>query len=111
MEVFTPEVLSFIISSDKLGVVAILILVVFGLAGFNMYLIKNLNTSISQVAKNIERTNELYTQSLNFHKDFINDLKGSLQEIKSQNSEILDCCKEVKLVNRYIRHIDDSANG
>nr|DAR76835.1 MAG TPA: hypothetical protein [Caudoviricetes sp.] len=88
--------LDFVLHSDKLGVVSILILVVFGLVGFCYYIIKALKEPMHQLAENGRVSNELFKQALDYSRDLNNEIRSDLKEIKVKTDSIHDCCKEVK---------------
>lgn len=90
------QFLDFVLHSDKLGVVGILILVVFGLVGFCYYIIKALKEPMHQLAENGRVSNELFKQALDYSRDLNNEIRSDLKEIKVKTDSIHDCCKEVK---------------
>ncbi len=91
------QVLNFALQADKLGVVSILILVVFGLVGFCVYTIKSLKEPMHQLAENGKVSNELFKQAMDYSRDLNNEIRGDLKDIKSKTNDIHDCCKEVRL--------------
>lgn len=90
------QVLNFALQADKLGVVSILILVVFGLVGFCYYTIKALKEPMHQLAENGKVSNELFKQAMDYTRDLNSEIRSDLKEIKIKTDSIHDCCKEVK---------------
>ena len=90
------QVLNFALQADKLGVVSILILVVFGLVGFCYYTIKALKEPMHQLAENGKVSNELFKQAMDYTRDLNNEIRSDLKEIKVKTDSIHDCCKEVR---------------
>ena len=90
------QVLNFALQADKLGVVSILILVVFGLVGFCYYTIKALKEPMHQLAENGKVSNELFKQAMDYTRDLNSEIRSDLKEIKIKTDNIHDCCKEVK---------------
>lgn len=90
------QVLNFALQADKLGVVSILILVVFGLVGFCYYTIKALKEPMHQLAENGKVSNELFKQAMDYTRDLNSEIRSDLKEIKVKTDSIHDCCKEVK---------------
>lgn len=90
------QFLDFVLHSDKLGVVGILILVVFGLVGFCYYIIKALKEPMHQLAENGRVSNELFKQALDYSRDLNSEIRSDLKEIKVKTESIHDCCKEVR---------------
>lgn len=90
------QFLDFVLHSDKLGVVSILILVVFGLVGFCYYIIKALKEPMHQLAENGRVSNELFKQALDYSRDLNSEIRSDLKEIKVKTESIHDCCKEVR---------------
>ena len=101
MEAQTGEILNFVLQSDKLGVVAILLLVVFGLVGFSFYSMKNLKEPMSQIAENGKVSNELFKQAMEYSKELNSEIRGDLREIKLKTQDIHDCCKETKMIGLH----------
>ena len=90
------QVLNFALQADKLGVVSILILVVFGLVGFCYYTIKALKEPMHQLAENGKVSNELFKQAMDYTRDLNSEIRSDLKEIKVKTESIHDCCKEVR---------------
>jgi len=90
------QVLNFALQADKLGVVSILILVVFGLVGFCVYTIKSLKEPMHQLAENGKVSNELFKQAMDYTRDLNSEIRSDLKEIKIKTESIHDCCKEVR---------------
>lgn len=90
------QVLNFALQADKLGVVSILILVVFGLVGFCYYTIKALKEPMHQLAENGKVSNELFKQAMDYTRDLNSEIRSDLKEIKIKTESIHDCCKEVR---------------
>lgn len=90
------QVLNFALQADKLGVVSILILVVFGLVGFCYYTIKALKEPMHQLAENGKVSNELFKQAMDYTRDLNSEIRSDLKEIKVKTDSIHDCCKEVR---------------
>ena len=90
------QVLNFALQADKLGVVSILVLVVFGLVGFCYYTIKALKEPMHQLAENGKVSNELFKQAMDYTRDLNSEIRSDLKEIKVKTESIHDCCKEVR---------------
>lgn len=90
------QVLNFALQADKLGVVGILILVVFGLVGFCIYTIKALKEPMHQLAENGKVSNELFKQAMDYSRDLNSEIRSDLKDIKTKTDSIHDCCKEVR---------------
>nr|DAU39302.1 MAG TPA: protein of unknown function (DUF948) [Caudoviricetes sp.] len=90
------QILNFALQADKLGVVSILVLVVFGLVGFCYYTIKALKEPMRQLSENGKVSNELFKQALDYTRDLNSEIRSDLKEIKVKTDSIHDCCKEVK---------------
>ena len=90
------QVLNFALQADKLGVLSILILVVFGLVGFCYYTIKALKEPMHQLAENGKVSNELFKQAMDYTRDLNSEIRSDLKEIKVKTDSIHDCCKEVR---------------
>ena len=90
------QVLNFALQADKLGVVGILVLVVFGLVGFCIYTIKALKEPMHQLAENGKVSNELFKQAMDYSRDLNSEIRSDLKDIKSKTNDIHDCCKEVR---------------
>lgn len=90
------QVLNFALQADKLGVVGILVLVVFGLVGFCIYTIKALKEPMHQLAENGKVSNELFKQAMDYSRDLNSEIRSDLKDIKNKTNDIHDCCKEVR---------------
>lgn len=90
------QVLNFALQADKLGVISILVLVVFGLVGFCYYTIKALKEPMHQLAENGKVSNELFKQAMDYTRDLNSEIRSDLKEIKVKTESIHDCCKEVR---------------
>jgi len=100
-EVFSSDILNFVLNSEKLNVIGVLLLVSFGLVGFCVYLARSIKEPMDKIAKNLEVANGLYTQSLEFYKELASGIRGDLRELRQMTDDIHDCCKEMRIMTQF----------